>query len=347
MKYLIPSILLITFLIGIIILIIPEKQEPKRIVTVGIIPRSIVGETWLSFERDKNVTVDRFMNYLPMHFRDIAIKRLRTFLYNESITHTPEIALEFGGGPTWGGIDPTPLKNITEGHYDVVLYDFANELKTYDDKYHKIVYIRPLTEFYGDWNPWGIYNKNNSREDFLPAYKHIVDILRSTGNKNLRFQLNIGGLSNINNANRSWGRMKYGNEPYSKYYPGDDYVDEFSIDVYNLAIWTGWTSFHDLTTLDYDELAAISDTPAINIGETGSSNYGGNKSQWILDTFHSVLCDFPRMTNIDFFFNTGSTNYTEKSTPSLIYPEEQEAFRQGIAMVKKYNAGDRTMCETK
>lgn len=327
--------LVVLLIIGLAIFFFAPRQRIQRIVSVSVVPDWRKGETHLGFEKNKNVTVDRFLNYFNTQHNG-SDKQLISFL-KQSENHTPEVAIEIHDRPN------NILRGVVDGKYDAKLYLFAKILKDYDDKYDKIVYIRPLPEYHGSWNPWGVYNKNNTKEDFIPAFRHIVDVMRSTGNKNIRVQLNVGGLS-------WWGRNEYakvfGWENYSKYYPGDAYVDEFSIDVYNLISSPGskWTSFHDLVINDYNELSLISDKPAVNIGEFSSSNYGGNKTQWILDAFKSALCDFPRMTNLGWFFAEGA-NATDRKNWALNYPDEVQAFKDGLLLVDRYNNGDRGMCD--
>lgn len=315
----------------------------KRIITVGVMPNYynngvLTTLDYNRFESNNNVVVSRFLSYYAISDNTswntaVSQRQIHKFLYNQSINHIPELVLTFHGNH--------PLASIINGTYDKTLYWIASELKNYSNSTNKVVYVRPMGEFFGDWTPDGIYNKNNSKTDFIPAFKRVVDILRSNGNTNIKFQLNIGGLD-------KWSRInKYGNEPYSLYYPGDNYVDEFSIDVYNMGAWTPWISFEDLTRNDYNELSAISSKPSINIGETSSSSYGGNKTQWILDTFKSVMCDFPRMNNIDWFFVQKNPNTNTKTDIDLTTNEQLQAFKKGLIMINEYNNGNYSICNKK
>jgi beta-mannanase len=53
----------------------------------------------------------------------------------------------------------------------------------------------------GGWFPWGTEKPGNNPEDFVPAYRRIVDKLRATkGGAGFKFQIgyNVGGEKGTN-----------------------------------------------------------------------------------------------------------------------------------------------------
>lgn len=319
-----------TLLFLVILILLPIVSA--RTLEVGVIPNWKDGESLRSFEQNHNVTVDRWMTYFNVQTgEEWRFTQIRNSLATCGNTTTLEMGLQFDSTPE----HPSPLRALRDGVYDSSLYRVATELKAYDDQYHKIVIVRPLPEFFGWWTQYGIYNVNNSRDDLVPAFKRIVDILRSTGNENIRIDWNVGGL-------QGWGRVTvFDNESYFKYYPGDDYVDSASIDMYNVPSISGmqWISFHDLMKPSYDELVAgLPLNVPINIGETGSgtSQYG-NKTQWITEAFTSMMYNFTRMENIDFFFVDYGNS--PPGDVDLDTPEQEAAFREGVRLIRDYNSG--------
>jgi len=82
-------------------------------------------------------------------------------------------------------------------------------------------YIRLGWEFQGGWFPWTICNADGQR-DFVPAFQNIVTSMRSATGANFKFIWNPDNSTNTSCA----GQVE-------NYYPGDSYVDEVAIDVYD------------------------------------------------------------------------------------------------------------------
>lgn len=100
-------------------------------------------------------------------------------------------------------------KNTINGIYDSVIQEYCNWVKTIN----RPVYLRLGYEFDGPHNQL-------EPEEYVKAYKHIVDLMRSEG---------------INNVAYVW--HSYASEPYKNYalsewYPGDDYVDWVGISIF-------------------------------------------------------------------------------------------------------------------
>ncbi len=109
------------------------------------------------------------------------------------------------------------LEGIGSGKFDVAL-------KAWGEAARQVEY--PLlvefgTEVNGDWFPWnGKWNgEARGPELFRKAYRHIVDLFRSLGVKNITWFYHVdAGSSPV----APWNTM-------AAYYPGDDYVDWIGI----------------------------------------------------------------------------------------------------------------------
>jgi hypothetical protein len=82
--------------------------------------------------------------------------------------------------------------------------------------------IRLGWEMNGDWFPWG--TNAGSAADFVGAFQHVVNAMRSVGGQQFRFE---------------WNPTRGGNIDLGTYYPGDAYVDWVGLDVYD----TEWGTY--------------------------------------------------------------------------------------------------------
>ena len=94
--------------------------------------------------------------------------------------------------------------------------DFLKSVQV-DDEPIPVIF-RPFHEMNGSWFWWG--EGNCSVEDYKVLWQETVDLLREThGLNNLLYAYSPNKLNP--------------NDDYMKYYPGDDYVDVFGIDIYD------------------------------------------------------------------------------------------------------------------
>jgi hypothetical protein len=99
-----------------------------------------------------------------------------------------------------------------------------------------------------------------------------------------------------------------GSTPLASLYPGNAYVDWTCMDGYNHGTKTpnwGWVSFASLFSPTYAQLTSAGfegrDKP-IMIGETGSTEVGGSKANWIADALGTTLPRaFPKIRAVVWF----------------------------------------------
>ena len=100
-------------------------------------------------------------------------------------------------------------KNTFNGFYDSVIKKYCDWVKTID----RPVYLRLGYEFDGPHNQL-------EPEEYIKAYKHIVDFMRAEG------------VDNVAYVWHSFASTPYKNYALSAWYPGDDYVDWVGISIF-------------------------------------------------------------------------------------------------------------------
>lgn len=126
--------------------------------------------------------------------------------------------LSYGGSAAFIKLEPRShigdqddffsLERINSGAFD----DNLRELAMGAADFNKPVFMSFAHEMNGTWYPWG-----GKPEEFVKAYKRVVDIFNSAGASNVTW------VWNINNDG----------DDFRKYYPGDDYVDWIGVDGYS------------------------------------------------------------------------------------------------------------------
>ena len=92
----------------------------------------------------------------------------------------------------WAPVDPADpgspawtYNTILGGLHDPYIRQFAQDAKAYGGR----VLLRFAHEMDGDWFPWGIGRFDNTKANFILAWRHVHDIFKSVGAGNVRFRL--------------------------------------------------------------------------------------------------------------------------------------------------------------
>jgi hypothetical protein len=109
-------------------------------------------------------------------------------------------------------------KKAGDGEYDEVIKKFSAWAKSVD----RPIYLRIGYEFDGPHNEL-------EPEEYVMAYRHIVDLMRARGVENIAFVWH------------SYASLPFKDYPLSAWYPGDGYVDWMAISVFGHAY--GGTDF--------------------------------------------------------------------------------------------------------
>ncbi len=200
----------------------------------------------------------------------------------------------------WEKKTPDPrfsLRRISGGAFDKEIDRWAQDLKAFGQP----IVLRPLHEPNGAWYPWGLYAGKSYVEDFVPAWRHLVDRFRMAGASNVRFELCFARFNPDIEGKAKKGKTQDFN-PWASLWPGDAYVDIIGIDIFNRppANDNNWQTFDQLFAESYQQAASLSNKP-IWIQEMASTGLGGDKATWIADAFKGLKIKYPRVASVTWF----------------------------------------------
>jgi hypothetical protein len=114
------------------------------------------------------------------------------------------------------------VRDIREGAVDAYIRTFARDLRNYGEP----ALITPfVAEFNGAWW-WAVspdMNPDLKTDDFVQAWRRVVDIFRAVGASNVSWAWIVNNYP------------QQTDEPVIAYYPGDDYVDWIGADIYDTS----------------------------------------------------------------------------------------------------------------
>jgi hypothetical protein len=132
--------------------------------------------------------------------------------------------------------------------------------------------------------PWG--PQNNTKEEFIAAWRHVVNRFRRAGADKVLWV---------------WSpHVAY--EYWELYYPGNDSVDWVSTGALNfgtVAQWSQWWSFRDLFGQKYEAMASFG--KPVMIDEFGSLAVGGDRAAWYREALMDLPMNYPAVRAILFF----------------------------------------------
>lgn len=193
------------------------------------------------------------------------------------------------------------LGEIPSGVHDEYIKSFAKSVANLKSP----VVIRFGHEMNGNWYPWG-----NRGQEYISAYRHIVNVFKAEGVKNVDWMWCINAQSVPQEAIAL----------SAKFYPGSDFVDVLGIDGVNFGSSkpdTSWQTFSQIFSPAYAFLTKTYSQPII-IAETASSELGGDKAVWIDQMFSSLPKSFPKVTDIIWFSINKETDWRINSTDSAL-----------------------------
>ena len=204
------------------------------------------------------------------------------------------------------------LDNIAGGAFDDYIKRAAAEAAAFG----KPLMICFGHEMNGSWYTWGVGPLGNTPDDFVRAWRHIVDIFNRAGADNVRWV---------------WAPNVYGHgfvTGFQPFYPGDDYVDIVGLDGYNFGPTTDtpWLGFKQLFHKSYKAAGRLTSKPLI-VAETSSTEKGGNKPQWIRKAIGNTLKrEMPKVRALIWFNRKKETDWRVNSSQDSL-----AAFRHQVS----------------
>ena len=212
--------------------------------------------------------------------------------------------------PVSGDQSAYQLSDVIAGRHDSYITAWATAAKAWGHPF----FLRFNWEMNGSWFPWSEGVNGNQPGEYVAAWRHVHDIFTRVGATNTTWVW----CPNVD-PNRV---MK----PLQSLYPGDDYVDWTCLDGYNFN--QPRMSFKETFKPTYDAITStIAPGKPMIIGETGSTEAGGSKAQWITDMFAALPHSFPKVRGLQYFnkFDDGMDWPIETSAAATA------AFKAGIA----------------
>src|SRR4051794_11397331 len=190
--------------------------------------------------------------------------------------------------------NPYPLTDIAAGKFDSYLTAQGRALAAVGAP----VAVRFGHEMNGSWYPWGQGVNGNTPEDYVAAYRHVVDVVTAAGAGNV-----LWTWSPITVISRP-------GVPLAPLYPGDDYVDWVGLSVYFSSPVATYAADVPPTIRQLDQLAP---TKPIYVAET-SVLPGANRPAMIHDLVSGLLT-IDRLVGLSWFDHNTQHDYRIENDP--------------------------------
>jgi len=207
---------------------------------------------------EKNIVWAYFSNnwYDHIHFPWTEVQTIH------STGKIPFIRIMPRSGFNEGGPDPVyTMQRIIDGDFDAEITQWAIDAA----RSHMHLLVEFGAEVNGNWFPWnGQYNGAGAStgygdplwpdgaERFRDAYRHIIDICRNNGARNITWFFHVNAYSE---PDVSWNEI-------ALYFPGDHYIDWLGVSVYGpQEKEEEYQEFSDILKDVYPELIRLSNKP--------------------------------------------------------------------------------------
>ncbi|HEX5527690.1 MAG TPA: glycosyl hydrolase [Solirubrobacterales bacterium] len=205
------------------------------------------------------------------------------------------------------------LEDVTDGSQDATIEKWAKAAKAWG---HPFLFA-PWWEMNGNWYAWG------RSPDFIAAWRHFHDLVVAQGATNVTWTWDVNSI---------WSDPE--SKELGKYYPGDEYVDWLGLDSYN---WgrnpvqpDRWTTPEQTLSPTLKILGEVAPGKPVAIVEDASTEYGGNKADWIREMLTSYLPHHPEIKAYLWFEWNFPKNAGREDWPIESSAPAQQQFRQAI-----------------
>jgi hypothetical protein len=197
------------------------------------------------------------------------------------------------------------LAAIARGDYDFYIDEWAADAARFGQPF----FLRFAHEMNDPYRyPWG--PQNNTKEEFIAAWTHVVERFRRAGASNVVWV---------------WSpHVAY--EWWDLYYPGGDAVDWVATGVLNygpIAQWSRWWSFDEIFGTKYETLAAFG--KPVMIAELGSLRVGGDRARWYRDALTDLPSRHPAVKAVLIFAASDDQTVTAQKVEWSFRGDEETA----------------------
>ncbi|HMI81377.1 MAG TPA: glycosyl hydrolase, partial [Solirubrobacterales bacterium] len=181
----------------------------------------------------------------------------------------PLVTMGLGAGMT--------LEAVVNGSQDAAIKKWAQEAKAWG----KPFLFAPWWEMNGTWYPWG------RSPSYVAAWRRFHDLVVAEGATNVTWTWVVNSI---------WFDPESNPTPY---YPGDAYVDWTGLDSYNWgrnpAQPDKWITPEQTITPTLKIIREVAPTKPVAIVENASSEFGGNKADWVREMLETYLPHHPEI----------------------------------------------------
>lgn len=210
------------------------------------------------------------------------------------------------------GLTGTSLESVAKGGQDAAIRKWAQAAKAWGHPF----LLAPWREMNGSWYSWG------RSSYFVPAWRHFHDLVVAEGATNVTWTWV---------ANSIWSDPASDPTPY---YPGDAYVDWTGMDSYNWGRMPAqpdrWKNPEQVVTPTLKILRKVAPTKPVVIVEDASTEYGGNKTDWIREMLTTYLPHHPEIKAYLWFNWNFKKNEKREDWPIESSAPAQQQFRKAI-----------------
>ena len=178
---------------------------------------------------------------------------------------------------TMGLGDGVTIEDVANGEQDAAIAKWAQDAKAWGHPF----FFAPWWEMNGGWYAWG-------REPmFEEAWRRFHDVVTAQGASNVTWTWVVNSI---------WFDPESNPAPY---YPGDAYVDWTALDSYNWgrnpAQPDKWLTPDQTISPTLKIIREVAPTKPVMIAENASSEYGGNKTDYIREMLETYLPHHPEI----------------------------------------------------
>jgi len=207
------------------------------------------------------------------------------------------------GDPNWN------LDSIVNGAHDAYIRSFAQGMAGYG---HTVLLRWGHEMNLVDYS-WSGYCNNNDTGKFITAFRHIHDIFRQQGARNVLF---VWSPNYQSWPGESWNDI-------NAYYPGDDYVDWIGVVGYNWGHsssnsnyrWMPFTMIFD--SFLRDQAARHPSKPQMIADYASVEDDGGSKTDWIAQAF-AAMPYYPNLRAAIWYDHDDAGSFTVDSSQASL-----------------------------
>jgi len=208
--------------------------------------------------------------------------------------------------------EKVPLASIASGQYDSYLKSYASAVKAFGAP----VILSFDHEMNGNWYPWGF--QHSSPSDFVAAWRHVVNIFREQGARNVTWMWTV-------NVFNSYNLETHHIATPGPWWPGSSFVNWVGLDGYYV---TSSTEFDSLFGQAIADVRAITSDPIL-IAETGATQSAGQSAK-ITQIFQGVNT-YNLLGFVLFDKDSPNKSYTWRITSPVVFATLRRDARMDMA----------------